>query len=256
VIIYSMKISIFASAIRTNLWQEQLASLERNKVDWELVYVGPKQPDFNHPKLKWYYSNVKPAQCCEAARRRCTGDVLTWTADDAVYPAGILDDIAALFTSYPDEKLFVASSTIENEKPCPWHSFILFDGSPESPIMAPFGFVRKSWFDKLGGFDKNYIGGQYENDFCLRHYAAGGQIMGYEDKPIIVDHYNKHTNHHSDFSNFYKHGRKVLENTWRIGGYQEHTDSGGVLRVPTKKFEPYEDKGILDKTQGPQGLWE
>jgi hypothetical protein len=251
-----MKISIFASAIRTKFWPEQLESLEKNKVDWELVYVGSKQPDFHHPNLKWYFSEVKPAQCCEAARRNCTGDILSWTADDAIYPAGILDDIANLFTSYPDEKLIIAAETIENERPCPWESFLLFDNNPLSPIMAPFGFIRKAWFDKLGGFDKRYIGGQYENDLLLRHYAAGGQIMGYDDKPIIVDHYNKHTNHHSDFSNFYKHGRKVLEDTWRLGGYQEHSADGQVLHTPAIEFQPYSDKEILTKTQGPQGLWE
>jgi hypothetical protein len=249
-----MKISIFASAIRTNLWKQQLESLERNKVDWELVFVGPKDPGFTHPNLKWYYSNVKPAQCCEAARRRCTGDIVSWTADDAEYPEGILDDIAKIFETAP-EKTLVACSTIENGHLCPWDSFTLFD-KPDSPIMAPFGFIRREYMDKFNGFDKRFIGGQYENDFLLRFHKDGGQVVGYSDKPIIVDHYNKHTNHHSDFSNFYKHGRQVLENSWRAGGYSQCMNNAVLLPERADQFQPYYDFKILEVTQGPQGLWE
>ena len=172
-----MKISIFASAIRTNLWLDQLESLEKNNVDWELVYVGPKQPDFHHPKLKWFYSNVKPAQCCEAARRRCTGDIISWTADDAWYPEGILDDVATIFKTC-DEKTLVACSTIENNKLCTWDSFKLFDHTPNSPVMAPFGFMFANFANHLQGFDKRYIGGQYENDFLLRFYRDGAFWLG------------------------------------------------------------------------------
>jgi len=218
------------------------------------VFVGPKKPDFEHPRLKWFYSNVKPAQCCEAARRRCTGDILTWTADDAEYPAGILDDIAEIF-KVNKGKILVASSTVENDKLCPWDSFILFDGTPGSPVMAPFGFIRKSDMDKLDGWDQRYIGGQYENDFLLRFYRDGGKLLGYSARPIIVDHYNKHTNHHSDFSNFYKHGREVLENTWRVGGYKQHSDNGELLKDPAIPFVPFKDDKILEVTQGPQGIW-
>lgn len=218
-----------------------------------MVFVGPKEPDFDHPNLEFYKSNVKPAQCAEAARRKCTGDIISWTADDAEYPEGILDDIAKLLEN-EDEKTLVASSTIENGHLCTWDSFTLFN-DPKTPVMAPFGFMYKDFADELGGFDRRYIGGQYENDFLLRFYRQYGRMVGYADKPIIVDHYNKHTNHHSDFSNFYKHGREVLENTWRAGGYSQSMEGAQLLAFPSTQFQPFTNYRILEVTQGPQGLW-
>lgn len=218
-----------------------------------MVFVGPKEPDFDHPNLKFYKSNVKPAQCCEAARRRCTGDIISWTADDAEYPEGILDDIAKILES-SHKKTLVASSTIENGHLCPWDSFTLFD-TPNSPVMAPFGFMYAEFANQLGGFDRRYVGGQYENDFLVRLYGAGGKVLGYTDKPIVVDHFNKHTDHHSNFSNFYKHGREVLENTWRVGGYCQNMSNAELLKEPSSQFQPFTDYRILEVTQGPQGLW-
>lgn len=251
-----MKISIFASAIRTNLWSEQLQSLEKNKVDWELVYVGPKQPDFHHPKLRWFYSDVKPAQCCEAARRRCTGDILHWTADDAVYPEGILDDIVRIFEINSQEKIIVACETIENSKLCPYDSFTFFDNNKYSPLMVPFGFIRKSYMDRLGGFDRKYVGGQYENDFLMRCHKDGVVLIPYNKKHIEADHINKHTNKHSSFSDWHGFGREVFQNTWRFGGYQPHSLDGEVLKEPKLPFEPYSDFRILEESQGPKGNWQ
>lgn len=122
--------------------------------------------------------------------------------------------------------------------------------------MAPFGFIRKDVMDHLNGFDRRYIGGQYENDFLLRFYKDGGELVGYADKPILVDHFNKHTNHHSNFSNFYKHGREVLENSWRAGGYCQNPTGATLLQERSDTFQPYYDFKILEVTQGPQGLWE
>lgn len=252
-----MKISIFASAIRINLWREQLESLEKNTVDWELVYVGPKQPDFNHPRLKWYFSEVKPSQCCEAARRFCTGDILHWTADDAIYPAGLLDDIARIFEiNSKHENIIVACETIENDKLCKYDSFTLYDNERNSPLMVPFGFIRKSYMDRIGGWDSRFVCGQYENDFMMRAHKDGCVVIPYFAKHIVADHVNKHTNKHSSFSEWHGHGRKILYDLWTVEGFLSHGQVGTILKERKEPLRPFSDIGILTKSQGESGPWQ
>lgn len=246
-----MKVSIIASAIRTNLWEAFSKSLLNNKVEYEIIFAGPKAPDQQYPNLRHIQTgNIKPAQCIHIAMLHAKGELIHWSADDAEYPDGILDDIYAIWQKYYKANVgptVIACETIECGNVCPVESFILYDDIKDSPIMAPLGFIAADQLKHLGGIsDRRYAGGQYENDLMMRVYADGGSVYLYRDKRIVLDHFNKHTNHCSDFSNAYKHGRKILETSWPR-----------ELQGRTDKFEPFEDlPDLLTSSQSYKGIWQ
>jgi hypothetical protein len=79
-------ISLFASAARPKFWMRLYNSLLKNKIPFEICFVGPNAPDFTLPdNFHFQKSNCKPSQCYEAARLMCQGEIVGWTADDANY---------------------------------------------------------------------------------------------------------------------------------------------------------------------------
>ena len=244
-----MKVSIIASAIRTNLWEEFTTSLLSNKIEYEIIFAGPKAPDQEYPNLRHIQTgNIKPAQCIYIASQHAKGELIHWSADDCKYPDGLLDDVYSIWKGIGDDNTSIACETIENGHVCPVESFILYDHIKTSPIMAPLGFMSLKRLVELGGIsDRRYTGGQYENDLMMRHYAAGGRLFTYSHKLIELDHKNKHTNHHSDFSNGYKHGRKILEASWPADFLPNRQDA----------FEPFENTpDLYTKSQSHTGIWD
>ena len=136
--------------------------------------------------------------------------------------------------------------------------------------MAPLGFIGKDWLDRLGGLDRRYISGQYENDIVMRSNFGGGQVVKYEDAVVSINHKKKHGNT-TKFWDDYDHDRKVLESSWVVGGYAPRpgialdlTDKVAFYPIPNKevsltqldKFEPYEDTDLLVKSQSFKGGFE
>ena len=65
-----IKISLIGSAFRTNNWLKIYDSVKKNKIGFEIVYVGPNKPDFQLPdNFRFIQSDVKPVQCIEIAAR-------------------------------------------------------------------------------------------------------------------------------------------------------------------------------------------
>lgn len=245
-----MKISIIASAIRPHLWEEFSKSLVNNKCEYEIIFAGPKEPDKEYPNLIHIKTgNIKPAQCYYIASLYATGDLVHWTADDAIYPDGILDDVAEMWAMINNPKVLICPQTLENSKLCEVQNFLLYDRDANSPVMAPFGFMSLDYMRELGGIaDRRYTGGQYENDLVLRLYADGGKLYPYKYKTIEVDHVNRHLNRcGSALSDQYPHGRKILEASWPIGHYTKRQDF----------FEPFENKDdLLTSSQSYKGIWD
>lgn len=249
------KVSIFCSAVRTKDWEVFMQSLLPNKISFEVIFCGDVLPpegfDKYGDKFKHIYSTVKPAQCCEIARRACRGELIHWTADDCEYPEGLLDDVYDYWKSMNDEKTVFSVQTIENGEVCTPESHRIYDGDKDSPIMAPLGFMSRAFMDKLGGFDRRYVGGQYENDLIMRVYADGGTVYPYKLKSIVIPHKDKHVNFNSNFSKYYSLGRGILGQDWPMSSYTKTT----VTAPEWYKFHPYSDENILTVSQDNKGEW-
>ena len=79
-------ISIFASAHRPSNWLELYDSIGQNKVNFEIVFVGPNAPEFILPdNFIFIKSNLKPTQCIDIAVRNTSSDLIMNIADDCFF---------------------------------------------------------------------------------------------------------------------------------------------------------------------------
>ena len=234
-----MDISIVASAVRPKLWGNFLKSLQGNKCSYEVIFVGPNPPYIQegcNEKLNWIESYASPAECYAIGFREATGTLVHWTADDCSYGEGCLDRIWAAWSSWPQFPIkTIYEPLLWENYGKGWHENSRtqkFNSQRLSPLMAPFGFMSREWYNKLGGIDKNFTHGQYENDIALRAMEDGGCVRIVKEAEVWVDHFTKHGGvEGTNFSKGYITGRKYLESCWM--------KDGKLSRKRLKPLEPF-----------------
>lgn len=269
-----MDISLFMSAARPKFWKRMYKSLMGNKCSWEIVAIGPNEPDFELPiNFRYYKCNFKPTQCYAAAAYFSTGELIGWTADDAVYDNKSLDCIWNKYTNYIEtfkcesKKIFI-QKTIENGKDVTEEHY-LFRHCKDTPRMAPMAFMNREWFNRIGGYDRNFVSGQAENDIVMRAFQDGGEIYKYAYSKAYLNHEEVHggfinkVKYHlgkNSFRTGYENDRRYLEECWikeGFGTYDEKTLKHGIVS-PTRllSHQPFNYENILTVAQGPQGRWQ
>lgn len=278
------KISFFASAIRPHLWEELLNSLKGGKYEYEVFFAGHvDQSIINNMFLEYkefrYITTdeIKPAQCYEISRRACTGELVCWIADDCTFSEGFVDKIVDWFYALGEilKKSYILScKTNENDMNETMDNHRFFGRNQNTPRMAPIGVMRRDKLEEIGGIDKRYICGQYENDIVMRFISSGGTVLPIEFITVNIDHANKHGKNNNFWSG-YNEDREQLENSWCIGGYKESEKPLVVLpgkhgeppytywpignrEVTLKRndiFQNYSENISLTESEGPKGIW-
>ena len=249
----SVDISLFMSAARPKWWKRMYKSLQGNKCRWEIVAVGPNEPDFELPiNFRYYKCDFKPTQCYAAAAYLCKGELIGYMADDAVYDPYALDFIWHAYQKY-GKKTILAQSTIENGKDVTGeHHFYRHDTT--TPRMAPMGFINREWFWELGGIDRNFICGQYEQDLVMRAYQDGGSLRNIRESKVFLNHEETHGGiinkikykfGKNSFRSGYWSDRRYLEECW--------VKNGKISDKRLFPLHPFEYSTILTTPQGPQG---
>lgn len=264
-----MQVSLFASSVRPKLYESFFKSLERTSVEYEIIFAGNCKVDEWANELKYAPTqfqyirtqNIKPAQCYEIARKACKGEVVIWVADDCEFPNDIIGKAYQYWKQQNNEKLILSIQTIESGYPdgkmiyFDMRNHTFFGFRKQSPLMAPLGMMSRQYLDELGGLDRRYICGQYENDIVMRAYADGGevQIFGDKENNIVIDHWKKSKICNEGaflkrpFATGYEKDRRILEYSW--------SKNGIVTLDRYDDFEPYEDKDLLNKSQSNKGQW-
>lgn len=280
-----VQVSLFASAVRDKMWPEFFKSLEGTTIECEVVFAGPLKSGLNCPELPLGVTfkfieteNLKPSQCYHIASKCCTGETISWSCDDANYSKDVLGKAYRYWKSKKNEKLILSIQTKESGygqkdgKLFPMHEHTFFSQMPETPLMAPMNLMSREFFNRLGGLDKRYICGQYENDIVMRAYQNGGEveIFGDENCYIEIDHLRKSIEigesvdeesfRERPFAKGYANDRAVLEASWttfdqveafkRLERGERPFSLRTVSPVQLDKFQPYSDKDILIKSQG------
>lgn len=268
-----IKVSLFASAVRIPFYKTFLDSLKTSTVSIEVIFCGHNTVDeiqawasehrlpfnleadfitngiisvinYGHFYFKYLHTaRIKPAQCYEVARRACRGETIHWTADDCEYSFDLMGNAYRFWKDLDNEKVVLSIQTLENGQFCDMKVHSFFGCQYHTPLMAPLALMSGALMEKLGGFDRRYICGQYENDAVMRVIEAGGTVKIFGDRidMIIIDHYRRH-GVFRPFASGYNHDRSILEASWTDG-------KGNVSLIRNDKHEPYTSEGLLEKSQ-------
>lgn len=278
-----VKVNIIASSARCWLWPEFMESLKENEIQPFVTFAGPLdsyQTRYfitKYQNLTYVHTPVKPAQCYQIAYMYAElNSLILWAADDCEFEPGLIDKLVKFYQELNNHKAVVSVRTDENNHNYGANIHRLLEFNVNTPLMAPLGLCSHQYITMLGGFDRRFVSGQWENDFCMRVYQDGGTVVAYEPGPTItIDHNKKHGNS-TKFWSGYRGDRVTLENIWVKGGYRNPTnyakvtladgtvhecfkllDNREVLKYPQSEFEPYDDgPDLLLKNQGPAGIFE
>jgi len=259
-----IQVSLFASSIRPHLYEAMFKSLMGTTVEYEVVFAGNTPGPFysDWPLVYVITNNIKPAQCYEVARRACTGEVVIWIADDAEMPNDVIGKAYRFYKEKCGHKDVVSIQTKENYgtwQMCDITCHKFFAASKDAPKMAPIGMISREYFQELGGIDRRFVSGQWDNELLMRVYCDGGNLYHFSDAYIEIDHLHKHDpefgiSDKRPFGQFYLHDRKILEGAWGRRGQMNYDEFPNFTRYDDG-FEPYKNKNILTKSQGPKGIW-
>lgn len=219
-----VKISLIASSVRCWLWDEFFASLVGNN-DYEVVFAGNlstyqvRQYLVKYPMLKYIHTAdcIPPSQCYEVSRRFASGELIFWCCDDAEMSPNLLDNVYEFYKQLPPKSL-VSIKTVENSQNTDLDEHRFFGFNRESPLMAPLGVIDSEYLNSLGGFDRRYQAGQWENACAMQVYEDGGNVFKYEKGFVAIEHLKKH-GRGTLFWKSYQGDRKVLEDTWAVGSF-------------------------------------
>lgn len=231
-------ISLCASAVRIKDWKVFYKSIIPNNVKVEVVFVGDVLPDFDLPdNFKFFYAPVKPTQCWEAAIRHSTGRYVSITADDAEYRPGSLDEMVNFMDTRFNNKIVGAFETVENG------TLITNDHFYKGKRMAPFFVFKREYYKYIGGADRRFIGGMWENDVIMRVHQDGGMIEVCDMAFVEVNHLLKHNATSKSCEWHWKYSFPLLEALWQDP--EKRTDA----------LQEIDDRNILKFSQGERGDW-
>ena len=238
-------ISIYGSAYRPDLWMRFYDSIGSNNISFEVIFVGPNEPNFALPdNFKFIKTNVKPAQCYEIAARQTQADLIMPVADDTVFTEEHpLDRLYEAYINYNNSKLILSCRyTLNgNDHSDTWHLFYFKDLT--SLIMPLSGLMSRQLYMDIGGIDLRFVATMWDREIAMRVYALGGMV-------VLSDvHLNEERAGRGGIcQEFWVHDRKLLDSFWPNVG------KGGPTSR-TKPVEPFTDYRILEESQGPKGRW-
>jgi hypothetical protein len=230
-------VSIFSSAIRTERWLSTYEAMKAtNHVNFEFVFVGPREPGFALPEnFKYIKTDVKPAQCSEIAARNCSGHALVQYADDIDFTPGAIDLMFEAYIKDPAH-IMVSCDYWQGSVDCTQCQNIL--GNPNAqgwPMLPVCGLYNRELQFQLGGIDRRFNAVMWEIDILMRLWVYGVRMV----KVNAIC-------------------REILHGPGMCGRYWEH-DRPKILEIWELKSDgtvhrkspvlPYSDENILTISQ-------
>jgi hypothetical protein len=241
-------VSLYGAAIRPQNWLH-VYECARSNISFEIVFVGPKEPNYPLPdNFKYIKSNVKPVQCVEIASRNTSGEFIVSVADDIEFKTpDPLDRLYNEYISYNDEKLVLSSRYMMNgvdiSNEC--HRYPTID--PDAPLITLAGLVPRKIYMDIGGADRNFILAFYDIDISMRLHVAGCTIR-LSDNVYINENTSLSYGLSRVLSDYGKYDQKLLESLWMVNGKMQLNRA--------RPLEPFSDEKILEESQGPKGEWD
>lgn len=239
-------ISIFGSAHRPQYWMDLYHSIGKNRVKFEIVFVGPNPPDYELPEnFRFIRSFVKPTQCAEIAARNARADLIMDMPDDCEFVTlEPLDKLYDFYVSGGSDKLIVSSRMMTDGEDQSHFAHRFFVGDENTPLMPLCGLMSKKFYRELGGIDKSFIAVMWPLDMAMRAYAAGGRV---ELSHVYMNEDRGKCAGSNLCGEFWERDRGLLEYLW--------TDNGKLRSFRRKAPVSFSGVDILEISQGPRGRW-
>jgi hypothetical protein len=173
-------ISAYMTSIRPYLWIGLHEMLSKTNLKFEMVIVGPIEPDFElPPEIKFFKSNLKPSQCQHTAATLCKGDMLLQIVDDLEYQDG---GINAMYEAVKNDRNSMATCIFfEDNNDSRLKQNMQGEVNDSIPLLPVCGLYPREAYKKIGGIDRRFLGVMGELDLYMRLSVAGY-------KTIFVDY--------------------------------------------------------------------
>lgn len=261
-------ISVFGPANHTWLWSRLYDSLSSNEVPFEIIFVGDQQlQGFTLPdNFHFIYSEVKPAQCAEIARRYTTGDLIMPIADDLVFSEHALDTIYRTFLRLDNGKAIVSPRYYFNDQIYTDPKCHFWDSDLDSPLLPVAGLVKRKMWEQLGGIDRRFIASCWDIDMAMRMLEIGAKVFYCEETKVVEWHDKTGPDKGLYTEVGYPLDRTLLDWLWARQSplpkaispssvYSFNQEKGILMKNRLSPVMPFEDKHILTRSQGPKGRW-
>ena len=213
-----INVSAYLSSIRPYRWMKIHEMLKATGLSFELVVVGPSEPDFELPsEIKFFKSDVKPSQCFHIAASKCSGETMLQIVDDIEYSDGAIKEMYD--KAMQADNVMASCVYLQNGHSQFYTQNIAGQVLNLSflPLLPVCGLYRRELYLKMGGLDRRFNGVMGELDLYMRM-----RINGYSTV-FINSHCNENTEYQkkeniSLCGKFWDHDRPVFMKLWSTAG--------------------------------------
>ena len=247
-------ISVISPAINANYWGEFYHYFTiGNFIPWEIVFVGPKAPDFPLPEnFRHIQVNFKLTQCLEIAAMEARGEYLVIIPDDVIVLPGVLDWAHLFKNRLPPFSIVgvrygkdVGGERKELNDKC---ALIVSDLA--SPVIPICGMIRKSEWVELGGIDSQFVVSCGDMDLYMRAFARGGCPFISPDSVIFE---REVAAGGTRITKKFRHDYYLVVDQWT------NRDANGIVIEYRKQRKdpiiPFDHETIMDYDQGNMRGW-
>ena len=169
-------ISLYASAIKIQFWQEIYERLNASNEPFELIFAGFNPPDFVLPdNFKFIYTRAKSATAAEMARRECKGDFIIPAVDDWMFPTNMLKLFMNEYNQLEDKKTMI-SAWYGNQWMWVSEATHRLNANDPDLILPLFPMLSVEYQKIIGGIDKRFNVTMWDLDLYLRFRRIGGKL--------------------------------------------------------------------------------
>jgi hypothetical protein len=268
----NIEFSLVCPSVRPQFWTEICESLSDNKLNWEIIFIGPVAPiDKLHPNARWIETKVKPSQCTHIGFMEAKGEFITLTADDAVYFSpnhkGALDNMYNFIKNFPgnlmyDKDKMAYGFRMFEDQFCAETSYTHYlisneynlpDNQKTCPLLYPFFVIANGVYQEIKGYDNRFIVCQAENDFLFRVMKAHGHTKNSLCPTAMVwALHDKHGNSGS-FRKYHSIDSALVKALWL--SFDSGETKFAQLRKDQTIYKYINDNSLLTMSQGNVGEW-
>lgn len=200
-------ISIIIPGIRIDNWLEVINSIVAStKRSFEVIFCGPYTPSQDVlclPNVKFVKDLGSPVRASQIAATLAEGELITWSADDALFLPDALDkNIDTLLYSMEKKRTnVVVAKYFEGQngtqKPLQNDEYFMLKGStwtdipyiPKTWWLFNVGIMYREFFEELGGWDCSFEGTFYSHvDMAIRAQYLGADVKMSNTPMLDCDH--------------------------------------------------------------------